>query len=225
MASRQLMIPRIEAAGTSFSPLPYQAWHGYGVTSAHRVEVEVRADGPASAPLSGAATAAPPAGAASLQFGATRAFTLTDGTSLETQIEERRPWCLMMSSAKIQKIMRKTRRSIGRNAEFYVINYSPATEQPAEFHNGEELIAQQRGNFRPLLYNDFLELLHLVNSPHVNRQRDHPIETTAPMKPQRLNRLSHEKHAELNRQLKDAMKHGIIRPSHSEFGLPILFVR
>jgi hypothetical protein len=35
------MIPRIAAVGTSFSPLPCQAWHGYGVTSAHPVEVEV----------------------------------------------------------------------------------------------------------------------------------------------------------------------------------------
>jgi hypothetical protein len=41
------------------SPLPCQAWHGYGVTSAHRVEVEVGADGPASVPPSGAAAAAP----------------------------------------------------------------------------------------------------------------------------------------------------------------------
>jgi hypothetical protein len=63
MASRQLLIPRIAAVGTSFSPLPCQAWHGYGVTIAHRVELEVGADGPASAPLSGAAAAAPPAGA------------------------------------------------------------------------------------------------------------------------------------------------------------------
>jgi hypothetical protein len=62
-ASRELLIPRIAAVGTSFSPLPCQAWHGYRVTSAHRVEVEVGADGPASAPLSGAAVAAPPAGA------------------------------------------------------------------------------------------------------------------------------------------------------------------
>jgi hypothetical protein len=62
-ASRQLLITRIAAVGTSFSPLPCQAWHGYTVTSAHRVEVEVGADGLASAPLSGAAAAAPPAGA------------------------------------------------------------------------------------------------------------------------------------------------------------------
>jgi hypothetical protein len=52
-ASRQLLIPRIVAVGNSFSPLPCKAWHGYMVTNAHRVEVEVGADGPASAPLSG----------------------------------------------------------------------------------------------------------------------------------------------------------------------------
>jgi hypothetical protein len=63
MASRQLMIPRIAAAGTLSSPLPCQAWYGYMVTSAHCVEVEVGADGPPSAPLSGAAAITPPAGA------------------------------------------------------------------------------------------------------------------------------------------------------------------
>jgi hypothetical protein len=62
MASRQLLISRIATVGTCFSPLPCQAWHGYGVTSAHRVEVEVAADGHASAPASGAAAAAPPSG-------------------------------------------------------------------------------------------------------------------------------------------------------------------
>jgi hypothetical protein len=63
MASRQMLIPRIATVGTSFSPLPCQAWHGYGVTNAHHVEVEVGADGHASATPSGAAAAAPPAGA------------------------------------------------------------------------------------------------------------------------------------------------------------------
>jgi hypothetical protein len=57
------MISRIAAAGTSFSPLPCQEWHGYMVTNAHRVEVEVGADGPTTAPYSRAAAAAPPAGA------------------------------------------------------------------------------------------------------------------------------------------------------------------
>jgi hypothetical protein len=63
MAFRHMMIPRIVAAGTSFSPLPCQAWHGYMVTIAHRVEVEVGADGHASAPPYGATAVAPPAGA------------------------------------------------------------------------------------------------------------------------------------------------------------------
>jgi hypothetical protein len=31
MASRELMIPRITTAGTSFNPQPCQAWHGYGL--------------------------------------------------------------------------------------------------------------------------------------------------------------------------------------------------
>jgi hypothetical protein len=34
---------------------------------------------------------------ASLQFGTTRVFTLMDGTTLETRLEERRPECLLMS--------------------------------------------------------------------------------------------------------------------------------
>jgi hypothetical protein len=39
MVSRHLVIPRIATAGTSFSPLPCQAWHDYMVTITHRVEV------------------------------------------------------------------------------------------------------------------------------------------------------------------------------------------
>jgi hypothetical protein len=62
MASREVMFLRIAAPGTSFSPLPCQALHDYTVTNAHRVKVEVIADGPPSAPPSGAAVA-PRAGA------------------------------------------------------------------------------------------------------------------------------------------------------------------
>jgi hypothetical protein len=40
---------------------------------------------------------------------------------------------------------------------------------------------------------------------------------------QRLNRLSLAERAEVNRQLKDAVEASLIRPSHSEFGSPILF--
>jgi hypothetical protein len=44
-----------------------------------------------------------------------------------------------MSSRNIQKLMRKTRRSMGRNTEFYVIDISPVAEHPAEIHTREEL--------------------------------------------------------------------------------------
>jgi hypothetical protein len=78
---------------------------------------------------------------ASLQFDITRVFTVMDGTSVETHLEERRHECLLMLSTKVQKLMRKTRRSRGRNAEFYVIEVTPAADQPTKFHNGEELTA------------------------------------------------------------------------------------
>jgi hypothetical protein len=52
-----------------------------------------------------------------------------------------------MPSRKIQKLMRKTRRSTGRSADFYVIDISPAAAQPAEIHTGEVLTTKQRKNF------------------------------------------------------------------------------
>jgi hypothetical protein len=64
-----------------------------------------------------------------------------------------------MSSYKVQKLMRKTRRSTGRNADFHVINISPQSEATAGFHIGEELTAKQREDFRSLLYDNFQELL------------------------------------------------------------------
>jgi hypothetical protein len=39
---------------------------------------------------------------ASLQFGSTMVFTLLDGTLVETQLEERRLECLLMSSTQVQ---------------------------------------------------------------------------------------------------------------------------
>jgi uncharacterized membrane protein len=119
--------------------------------------------------------------------------------------------------------MRKTRRSRGRHAEFYVIELTQAADQSTDFHTGEELRAEQRDNFRSLLSDDFPELLQRVDSPLVSRQWDHPIETTGPMRRQRLNRLSPAERAELNRQLKDAVEASMIRPNYSEFGSPILF--
>jgi hypothetical protein len=45
------------------------------------------------------------------------------------------------------------------------------------------------------------------------------------MKCQRLNKLSSLERVELNRQLKDTLDAGIIRPTHNEFGSPFIFVR
>jgi hypothetical protein len=45
------------------------------------------------------------------------------------------------------------------------------------------------------------------------------------MRRQRLNRLSPAERAKLHRQLNDAVEAGMIRPSYSEFGSPMLFVR
>jgi hypothetical protein len=94
---------------------------------------------------------------ASLQFGTIRVFTLMDGTTVETQLEERRLECLLMPYTKVQKLMRKTRRSRRRSAEFYVIEVTPAAYQPTAFHSGEERTVEQRYNFRSLLYDDFPE--------------------------------------------------------------------
>jgi hypothetical protein len=101
---------------------------------------------------------------ASLQFGSTMIFTLMDGTAVETTLEERRPEYLLMSSTKVQKLMRKTRRIKGCNAEIYVIELTQAADQPTDFHIGEELTIDQRDGFRSLLYDDFPELLQHVNS-------------------------------------------------------------
>jgi hypothetical protein len=66
--------------------------------------------------------------------------------------------------------MRKTRRSRGRYAEFYVINITQAAEQPTEFHTREELTIDQRENSRSLLCGDFPESMQLVDSPLVSQQ-------------------------------------------------------
>jgi hypothetical protein len=46
----------------------------------------------------------------------------------------------------------------GRNAEFYLIEVTPAADQRTTFHTGEELNAEQRDNFQSLLYDDFPEM-------------------------------------------------------------------
>jgi hypothetical protein len=57
-----------------------------------------------------------------------------DGTAVETTLEERCPECQLLSSTKVQKLMRKTRRNRGRHAEFYVIELTSAADQPTDFH-------------------------------------------------------------------------------------------
>jgi hypothetical protein len=59
-----MLITRIATAGfTPPSAQPCKAGHGYRATNAHHEEMGVSADGHVSAPTSGAAAAAPPAGA------------------------------------------------------------------------------------------------------------------------------------------------------------------
>jgi hypothetical protein len=64
---------------------------------------------------------------ASLQYGTTRVFTLMDGTSIEVYTKERLHECLLISSGKTQKLMRKTRQTKERNAKLHVINVTPTT--------------------------------------------------------------------------------------------------
>jgi hypothetical protein len=79
-----------------------------------------------------------------LPFGTTRFFTLMSGTSIKVQTQKRRLECLPMPSSKVQKLMRKTRLSKGRNAELQVIKVTRVAKQLAKFHTGEKLIAKQR---------------------------------------------------------------------------------
>jgi hypothetical protein len=46
---------------------------------------------------------------ASLQFGTARVFTPMDDIFVEIQTEDRRLECLLMSSGKVRKLVRKTR--------------------------------------------------------------------------------------------------------------------
>jgi hypothetical protein len=60
-----------------------------------------------------------------------------------------------MSSGNVQMLVRKTRRSRGRNADFYMIHVSLIAELPAEFHIGDRLNKEQREHLRSLIYGDF----------------------------------------------------------------------
>jgi predicted acylesterase/phospholipase RssA len=107
---------------------------------------------------------------ASLHFGIALVFTMMDGTTTALQTKGRRLEFLLMSSSKVQRPVRKTRRSKGRIADFCVIDLTPTAEHPADFHTRDELTAKQRENCRTLLCDEYPELLQQVDSPHVSRQ-------------------------------------------------------
>jgi hypothetical protein len=78
------------------------------------------------------------------QLGTTQVFTFMDGATIETQTKERRSICLLMSPTKAHKRVRKTRRNRGRQGDLFVMNVTPSTSHPTEFHTGKVLIAEQR---------------------------------------------------------------------------------
>jgi hypothetical protein len=122
-----------------------------------------------------------------------------DGTAVAITTENRHFECLLMSSTKNQKLMRKASGSRGRDVDFFMINITPTTEQLAYFHALERLTAEQREIFQTWIYDGFPELLKHVNSPHVGRHCDNLIEANGPMKLQHRNILSHAEGIVLNR--------------------------
>jgi hypothetical protein len=91
----------------------------------------------------------------SLQLGTTRVFTMMDGRARDIHAEDRCHECMLMSSCKVHKLVLKTRRGKGHNADFYVINITLAAKQPTEFQNGEEFTSKQRENLWSLIYDNF----------------------------------------------------------------------
>ena len=162
-----------------------------------------------------------------IKYGTQRILTLNDGTYVETASIDRRPQCSIISAKRLQKLMRKTARAGNktRTAEFYTVQLKLSAETDSDLHLDPEMNSEYSDAIKSLLYDDFPELLEPVNSPPKSRPWDHKINLTGPMKKQRLNRLSPAEKAELDRQMESAIAAGLVRPSQSEFGSPILFVR
>jgi hypothetical protein len=110
---------------------------------------------------------------------------------------------------------------------FFTIHLNHVEQIVAEeFHLGDKLTPRHCEDIRNMLSEDLPELLQPINSPPFTRPWHHLINTTGPLRRQRLNRLSHaDKAKELNRQVNDALDAGLVRPSRSEFGSAILFSR
>jgi hypothetical protein len=66
----------------------------------------------------------------------------------------RRPDGLVISSNKVQKLMRESARAKGQTAEFFTLHLAPSTE----FHVGDEFSDQCRYDLRKILFDDFPEL-------------------------------------------------------------------
>jgi hypothetical protein len=69
---------------------------------------------------------------ASLQFGTTRVFTLMDGTLWKLKLRRAVLSVYRCRLLIFRKLMRKTRRSRGRNTDFYVIEVTLEATQPNE---------------------------------------------------------------------------------------------
>jgi phytoene dehydrogenase-like protein len=110
-----------------------------------------------------------------------------DGTAVQTTLEERRLECLLLSSTKVQKLLRKTRRNKGRHAEFTSLNLRQPLNNRQTFTLERSL---QQNNVttsgRYSLMTSRSYLRQHVDSPHVSRQWDHPIKTIGPMRRRRL---------------------------------------
>jgi hypothetical protein len=106
-----------------------------------------------------------------------------DGTIIQTQVVDRRPECLFLSSTKVQKLITKSARAKRWTAEF-IMDHLTAANQPTseEFHIGDELSNQHREALREILFDDSPDLLQLDDSLHVSRPWDHPVDTTGQMK-------------------------------------------
>jgi hypothetical protein len=124
-----------------------------------------------------------------------------DAVVVDTLAVARRLECLLLASTKFQTLMRKSDRAKMRTSEFFLDNLRVLEQYPSsEFSLGDELRQQHRDDSRKMVFDDFPELLQLLDSPPVSRPWDHPIDTNETMRRQRLNGLSHHAREELNPQ-------------------------
>jgi len=100
--------------------------------------------------------------------------------------------------------------------------FEDAASDPAIFHHDDEAAMQLVGKFRDTVFRRSLPL-------QLPPQRDiyHAINLTTGAKPPYCGsyRLSPPEQQELQRQLHDYLQAGFLRPSNSQYGAPVLFVK